>query len=159
MGLWLIHAQALHEPAVLLGCQASRLTFFSRPLETAGFQALVEQHETVALPVQRLDPVPAPTAEQKQCIGEGVQVKLLLDQCCQAVDAPAKVGVAAGDVHLVGTIEVAQHDFRIRSTVSTVAISAPVWISASAPAIRTVTATPPERTDCTGVTSANRDSC
>ena len=35
-------------------------------------------------------------------------------------------------------VEFAQHDFRIRSTVSAVAASAPVWISASIPSRRTV---------------------
>lgn len=126
MGLWLVNAQALHEPAVLLGRQASCLAFLSRPLEAAGLQAHVEQHETVALPVQRLDPVPAPAAEPDQRVSERIQVKLLPDQRCQAVDPAAKVGVTAGDVHLIRTGEIAQHDFRIHSTVSTVAASAPL---------------------------------
>ena len=37
-----------------------------------------------------------------------------------------KVGVTADDVHPVGAGEVAQHDFHTRSTVSTVAASAPL---------------------------------
>ena len=72
MGLWLVNAHALHEPAVLLRRQASCLAFLSRPLESAGFQTLVEQHETVALPVQCLDPIPAPATEQKQAVAEWV---------------------------------------------------------------------------------------
>lgn len=75
---------------------------------------------------------------------------------CQAVNTTAKVGVATGDVHPVGTGDVGQHDFKIHSTVSTVAASAPVWISASAPASRTVAATSTERISCTGVISETR---
>ena len=55
--------------------------------------------------------------------------------------------------------KVAQHDFKIRRTDSTVTVSAPLQISASAPAIRTVTATLPERTGRKGVTSANWTCC
>ena len=44
----------------------------------------------------------------------------------------------------VSSVAPAQHDFRIHSTVSTVAAFAPEWISASAPEIRTVTATLPQ---------------
>ena len=152
MRLWLIHTQPLHEPAVLLGSQRSGFPFRPGPLERTRFQPLVKQHKSVAFPVQRLDSVPPSAAEQEQGVGEGIQVKLLLHHGGQPVNAPPQVGVAAGNVDLVRSREIAQHDFRIRSTVSTVAASAPGWISATAPAMRTVTATFPEQTG--GVTSA-----
>lgn len=125
MRLWLIHAQALHEPAVLLRSQASCLTFMPWPLEYAGLQPLIQQKESVAFPVQRLDSVTSSAAEQKQRVGEWIQLKLLLNQGCKTVDAKAQICVAAGDVHTVGSGEVRQHDFSTRSTASTVAASAP----------------------------------
>jgi len=155
MCLWLVHTQTFHEPAILLRSQRSCFTFFPGPLEAAGLQTLIQQDKSVSFPVQRLDSIPASAAEQEQCIGERIQMKLLLNHSRQSVNSSTKVSVTAGDVYPVSTVEVAQHDFNIRSTVSTVAVSAPEWMSASAPAIRTVTATFAERTDCTGVTSAN----
>ena len=89
MSFGLVNAQPLHEPAVLLGCQCSGFRFASRPLEGAGLQPLVKQHKTVAFPVQRLDPVPASAAEEKQGIGKGVQFKLLLNNGSQAVNSSA----------------------------------------------------------------------
>ncbi len=50
---------------------------------------------------------------------------LLLDQSGQTVDPTAQVRIATGDIHLFRSGKVAQHNFKIRSTVSTVAASAP----------------------------------
>ena len=49
----------------------------------------------------------------------------------QAVDSLAEIGVPAADVHLLGTCEVAQHDFTARNTASTVAASALLWMASS----------------------------
>ena len=124
--LWLIHTQTLHEPAVLLGCQASCFAFVPGPLEAAGLQSLVQRHKVVALPVQSLDPVSPSAAEEEQRIGEGVQPELLFDKSGQAVNPKPEVGAAAGDYDAVCTGEICQHDFRPRSTVSTVVASAPL---------------------------------
>ena len=155
MRLGLVYTQPLHEPAVLLWSKCPGFAFLPGPLERTGLQSLVQQHKSVAFPIQGFYPVPASAAEEKQRVGERIQMKLLLNKSGQSVYPAAQVGVAAGNIYPVCTGEVAQHDFNIRSTVSTVAASAPEWMSASAPEIRTVTATLPERTGCTEVTSAN----
>ena len=126
MCLGLIHAQTLHEPAVLLRCQAPGFTFLPWPLEAAGLQPLVQQHETITLPVQGLDSIPSSAAEQEQRVGKWIQVELLLYQSSQSVNSTAQVGVATGDEYPVSTGEVRQHDFNTRSTASTVAESAPL---------------------------------
>ncbi len=91
----LFYAQAFHEPAVLL--KGQRLCFHatSRPLETAAFKPLVQEHKPVALPVQRLDPITAPPAEQKQRVCKRIQLKLLLNQTCEAINTTSEVGVSA----------------------------------------------------------------
>ena len=81
--------------------------------------------KSIPFPVQCLDPIPPSAAEQEQGVGERIQMELLLNHGGQTVNAPPQVGVAASDVDPVCPGEVAQHDFRIRSTVSTVATSAP----------------------------------
>lgn len=144
MRLWLIHTQPFHEPAVLLRSQRSGFPFRPGPLKAAGFQPLVKQHKSVAFPVQRFDPIPPPTAEQEQGVGERIQIELLLNYGGQPVNPAPQVGVAAGNINPVSSGEVGQHDFKIRSTVSTASASAPLWMSASTPEIRTVTATPPD---------------
>ena len=159
MRLWLVHAQAFHEPAILLRCQCSGFAFFPGPLKRTGLQTFIQQNKSVAFPVQCFYSIPPSTAEEEQSIRKRIQVKLLLDQHCQTVDPTAQIRITAGNIHPVGSSKVRQHDFRKRSTVSTVAASAPEWTSASAPEIRTVTATLPQVTGRTGVTSANETSC
>ena len=155
MCLWLVHTQTLHEPPILLRRQSSGFACLPGPLEGAGLQPFVQQDKSVTFPVQSLDPVPASAAEQKQRVGKGIQIKLLLNQRGQTVYPTAQICITAGNIHPVGTCKIRQHDFNTRSTVSTVAASAPEWMYASAPAIRTVTATLPQATGRTGVTSAN----
>ena len=78
------------------------------------------------LPVQSLDPSLPSAAEQKQRVGERIQPELLLNQRSKAINTKPEVGAAAGDYDAVFTGEIIQHDFRTRSTVSTVAASAPL---------------------------------
>ena len=110
MGFGLIHLQPLHEPAVLLLGQLSRLALAAGPLEGALFQPLIQQHEPVPLPIQGLDPIPFPSAEQEQGVGEGIQLELGLHQSGEAVDAPAQIRVPAGEIDAVCAGEVIQHD-------------------------------------------------
>ena len=125
MRLGLVHTQALHEPAILLERQGSCFAFLPGPLKGTGLQSFVQQHKSVSFPVQGFDSVSAPAAEEKQSITERIQMELLLNHGRKAVNSTPQVGVAAGNVHPFCAIEVGQHDLRIRSTVSTVAASAP----------------------------------
>ena len=70
-----------------------------------------------AFPVQALDAVSPPPAEQEQRVGEWVQFKLLLDHPGQTVYAFAQIGVATGDVDLVSPGKVVQHVRRISTSV------------------------------------------
>ena len=126
MRFGLVYAQSLHEPAVLLGSQRPGFAFFSWPLEAAGLQPLVQQDKSIAFPVQRLDSIPASATEEKECIGEWIQVELLLYNGSQSVYTTTQVSVATCDIYPVCSGEVRQHDCKIRSTVSTVAASAPL---------------------------------
>ena len=133
--LRLFNFQSLHEPTVLLRRQTTHLGLAPWPLVCPLFQAFRQQNEAVSFPVQALDAVSPSPAEQEQCVGEWIQLKLLLDHSGQTVYSFAQIGIAAGDVDLVGPGKVVQHDFKIRSIVSTVVVSAPEWISTVAPAM------------------------
>ena len=102
----LFHLQSFHEPAVLLRREQPYLSLIPRPLVDAALQALVQQNESILFPIQSLDPIPAPSAEKKQCIREGVQIEFLLHHSGQTVDAFSQICVAACKVHTVGPGEV-----------------------------------------------------
>ena len=125
----LVNAQPFHKPTVLLWRQAAHLGRTSRPLEAAGFQALVQQHKTISLPIECLDSVTPPTTEQEQRCLNWIEGKLTLDDACQTIYATAQVGVPAGDVDGTCAVEVVQHDNTTLSIVRTVAESAPLRIS------------------------------
>ena len=67
---------------------------------------LVQKDKSILLPIQALDPIPATSAKQKQCIREWVQVKLLLNQDRKTVDPFPQICVSAGNVDVIGSGEV-----------------------------------------------------
>ena len=88
----------------------------------AHFQSFVQQDEAILFPVQALDAVSPPSAEQKQRVGKRIQLKLLLDEPCQTIYAFTQIRVAAGDVDLICTGEIVQN--RRRSSTSSLSCSA-----------------------------------
>ena len=98
--LWLLDTQSFHQPAVLLSSNAERLVLTPRPLELALFKPFVEQEKAVALPVERLDSVGSPAAEQEQRVGTWIKFELLFNDSRQTIDPTTKIRVAAGKVDL-----------------------------------------------------------
>ncbi len=88
----------------------------------------IQKDETIAFPVQLLDTIPVSTAEQKQCIGKRIQLKRFLHHGSQTIYSMAQICVAAGNLYLISSSEIAQHDFSSRSTIPTVSASAPPWM-------------------------------
>ena len=85
-------------------------------------QSLVQQDEAIFFPVQVLDAVSPPSAEQKQRVGKWIQFKLLLDEARQAVYAFTQIRVASGNIDFVCAGEIAQHGRR--SSTSSLSCSA-----------------------------------
>ena len=77
------------------------LGFQARPLVRALFQSLVQQDEAIFFPVQALDTVSPPSAEQEQRVGKRIQFKLLLDEARQAVYAFTQICVATGNIDFI----------------------------------------------------------
>ena len=101
------------------------LAYTAWSLEISVIQSLVQKQKAVALPVERLDSVGSPAAEQEQRVGTRVKPELLFNDGCQTVDTTAKIGVAAGEVDL-RSAEIAQHDLSTRNNAASVASSAPL---------------------------------
>lgn len=106
MRFGLFDFQFLHEPAVLLRRQLTHFLRASWPLVYALLQTLVEQNESILLPIQRLHPVTLPSAEQKRCIAERIQLELLLHQRSQAVASLAEIRVPTVYILFVGSGEI-----------------------------------------------------
>ena len=113
IGFWLFRFQPLHKPAVLLWCQCPDFILGSRPLETAAFQTFVQQKESVAFPIQRLNPVSLSAAEQKQCCLEWIHPKLCAYHAGQAINPAPQIRITAGNVHWAIAVEVIQHERRV----------------------------------------------
>ena len=102
----LFYLQPLHEPAVLLRRELPNFSLIPRPLVDAALQTLVQQNEAILFPVQSLDPIPTPSTEKEQRIGERIQIEFLLHHSGQAVDAFSQICVSTGNIYAVGSREV-----------------------------------------------------
>lgn len=125
VGFWLFRFQPLHQPAVLLWRQCLHFVLAPGPLEAAAFQPFIQQQEVVTLPVQRLDAVPLPAAEQEQGGLKRIHLELRCHHPGQPVNTAPQVRVTARDVDRAMAIEVIQHDFSALQMASNVAASAP----------------------------------
>ena len=127
----LFHIQPFHQPPVLLRRELPRFLPGPRPLKTSALQPLIEQHESVPLPVQPFDPVPPPPAEQEQRVLKWIQAELTLHHPGQPVYPPPQVCVSAGHVDRAAALEIVQHDLNACMIARIVSVSAPVWMSTS----------------------------
>lgn len=125
---WLFHAQAFHEPAVLLRADLPCFPAVSGPLIYAALQTLIQKDKAVSLPVQRLDSVSFPPAKQKEGIGTWIQLKLLLYQCCQSIYAFPNIRIPTGNIHALCRRKIIQHgDESARTSARNVCSSAPAY--------------------------------
>ena len=98
MCLGLVDAQAFQQPAKLLRAEAQQLFLAPGPLVPAPLQALVQQEEAVRIPIKSLEAVCPIAAEQEERVGKRIQLKAVLYDAHQPVDAPAQICVPAGNV-------------------------------------------------------------
>jgi hypothetical protein len=94
--LRLVDREPFHEPAEFLIANVTDGLGVLRPLEFALFQAFIQQHEAVAFPIERLEPVVPMTAEKKQTVLKRVELIVLLDQGGQTVNGTLWVGMRGG---------------------------------------------------------------
>lgn len=70
-------------------------------LQPAFFNPFVKEQETVSLPKQGLEPVPATATKKEQRRLERIQVKLLGDDGAEPIDGLTHVRIPAGDEYMV----------------------------------------------------------
>lgn len=67
------------------------------PLQPSFFNAFVEEQETVTLPEQDLEPIPATAEKQEKRRLERIHLELLDDAGTEPINGPAHVRIATGD--------------------------------------------------------------
>ena len=139
---WLLYAQSFHQPAILLWCQSLDFVLRSWPLKAALLQPFVQQQKSVSFPVQCLQPVPFPSAEQKHHPLKRVHLILALHDAGKSIYPSPQIRVSAGNIHRIAAVEIVQHDCIAWIIARIVAASAPehssistlpAWITAALP--------------------------
>lgn len=102
-GRLLLHLQPFHKPAEALRIQKPQLCFRPWPLKSPVGQPFVQQDISFPTPVQCLDPAGSAAAEQEQAFLIHFVPELLCNNCCQTIDATAKICVTAGNVIIIAT--------------------------------------------------------
>ena len=100
------NGQPLHEPAEFLQRELFEIFFASRPLEPFLRQAFVQQDVSRSVPIQRLDAIRPPSAEQIQRRLIHFLAELGLHKCGQTVYLLAHVRITAGDVMVLDAAEI-----------------------------------------------------
>ena len=103
-----------------------RFVLAAGSLKTTTFEAFVEQKKSITLPVERLYTVGPPSTKQEQGVCAGIELKLLLHDGRQAVNAATQIRVAASEVNLLRPAKVVRHDFSAWTSAVSVASSAPL---------------------------------
>ena len=109
-GCFLLNTLSYHEPAKTLGIQQSQFCFGPWPLESDVGQALVKQDISITCPIQSLDSVCTPAAEQEQTFFIQMTAELLCHNSGQPVNPQAKVCIAAGNVVIADLAEIDHSD-------------------------------------------------
>lgn len=94
-----INGKALHQAHDLLIGQLSNFVFIVRPGQLPVLKALIEQPESLAVPIKCFESVPPAAAEEKDASGEGIEIEALLNYVSKQIDSPAHVGLTANNEH------------------------------------------------------------
>jgi hypothetical protein len=104
--------KAIEQPVQLLAVQTHRGRRTARPMEAVALQALLPQHETIALPIQDLHPVTPPVGEREQLLGQRIKQQRFLHAGREPVDLQPKVHRLDAQVHRRQSIRRPHHGRR-----------------------------------------------
>ena len=90
------HDKAIKQTPELLRGDFRKFAGIMRPLEAADFQAFIQKQETITLPYKRFETILAGATEQKEYVFlKRVQLKMLLDECRETINAFPQISPAA----------------------------------------------------------------
>ena len=101
MGLALVEGESVEQPAELTGRnnEGRLIPRPLRPAELAPFQAAIVKPETIMVPLENLEFIALPIAEDEQCRGKWIQSKTDLHHRREPVDRFSHVRSAARQVY------------------------------------------------------------
>ena len=88
-----INGKALHQAHDLLIGQLSHFVFIVWPGKLPILKALIEQPESLAVPIKCFEAISSATAEEKDASGEGIEIEALLNYVSKRIDSPAHIGL------------------------------------------------------------------
>ena len=95
----MINGKALHQAHDLLFGQLSNFGFIVRLGQLPVLKALIEQPESLAVPIKCFKTISSAAAEEKDASGEGIEIEALLNYVSKRIDSPAHVGLTANNEH------------------------------------------------------------
>ncbi len=94
-----INGKALHQAHDLLIRQLSHFVFIVWPGKLSILKALIEQPESLAIPIKCLEAVLSTATEKKDAPGEGIEMEALLNYVSKRIDPATHVGLTANNEH------------------------------------------------------------
>ena len=94
-----INGKALHQAHDLLIGQLSNFVFIVRPGQLPVLKALIEQPESLAVPIKCFEAISPAAAEEKDASGEGIEIEALLNYVSKRIDSPTHIGLTTNNEH------------------------------------------------------------
>jgi hypothetical protein len=94
-----INGKALHQAHDLLIGQLSNFVFIARPGQLPILKALIEQPESLAVPIMCFKTISSTATEEKDSPREGIKIETLLNYVSKRINSPAHVGLTANNEH------------------------------------------------------------
>ena len=94
-----INGKALHQAHDLFIGQLSNFVFIVRPGQLAVLKTLIEQPESLAVPIKCLEAIPPAAAEEKDASGQGSEIEARLNYVSKLSESPVHVCLTANNEH------------------------------------------------------------
>jgi hypothetical protein len=95
----LINGKALHQAHDLLIGQLSNFVFIARPGQLPILKALIEQPESLAVPIKCFEEISSATAEEKDASREGIEIEAPLNYVSKRINSSSHVGLTTNNKH------------------------------------------------------------
>ena len=94
-----INGKALHQAHDLFIGQLSNFVFIVWPGQLSILKALIQQPESLTVPIKCFEAISPATAEEKDTSREGGKVEALLNNVSKRINSPAHVGLTVNNEH------------------------------------------------------------
>lgn len=93
------NGKTLHQAHDLLFGQLSNFVFIARPGQLSILKALIEQLESLAVPIKCFKTISSAAAEEKDAARERIKIEALLNYISERINYSSHVGLTANNEH------------------------------------------------------------